>query len=80
MSENQACQSQIHVTVLRNLRVKPRRRGLNRRLKPGLPGGGGAGSDTLPNNVTRKRTVKVTLARGHHAQTLRTARHFYNSV
>jgi hypothetical protein len=29
MSENQACQSQVHVTELRYLRVKPRRRGLN---------------------------------------------------
>jgi hypothetical protein len=40
MSEYQARQSQVHVTVLRYLRVKPRRRGLNRRLKPGLRGGG----------------------------------------
>jgi hypothetical protein len=40
MSENQACQSQVHVTVLRYLRVKPRRRGLNKQLKAGLRGGG----------------------------------------
>jgi hypothetical protein len=40
MSENQACQSQVHVTALRYLTVKPRRRGLNRRLKPGLREGG----------------------------------------
>jgi hypothetical protein len=72
MNENQAFQSQVHVTALRYLRVKPRRRGLNRRLKPGL--WGGAGSHTLPNHVTRKRTVNATLARGHHAQTRQTAR------
>jgi hypothetical protein len=36
MSENHACQSQVHVTGLRYLRDKPRRRGLNRRFKPGL--------------------------------------------
>jgi hypothetical protein len=69
MSENQACQSQVHVIALQCLRVKPRRRGLNRRLKPGQRGGG-AGSHTLPNHVTRKGTVKATLARGHQ----RTAR------
>jgi hypothetical protein len=40
MSENQACQSHVHVTALRYLRFKPRRMGLNRRLKPGLRGGG----------------------------------------
>jgi hypothetical protein len=40
MGENQACQSQVHVTVLRCLRVKPRKKGLNRRLKPVLQGGG----------------------------------------
>jgi hypothetical protein len=40
VNENQACQSQVHMTALRYLRVKPTRRGLNRRLKPGLQGGG----------------------------------------
>jgi hypothetical protein len=40
MSENQSCQSQVHVTALIYLRVKPRRTGLNRRLKPGLWGEG----------------------------------------
>jgi hypothetical protein len=78
MSEKQACQSQVHVTAFRYLRVKPRRRGLNRRLKPGLWGGGGTGSHTLPNHVTRKRTVNATLARDHHARTRRTARNFFD--
>jgi hypothetical protein len=36
MSENQACQSQVHVTALRCLRVKPRKKRLNRRLRPVL--------------------------------------------
>jgi hypothetical protein len=40
MSENQECQSQVHVTVLRCLRVKPGKKGLNRRLRPVLQGGG----------------------------------------
>jgi hypothetical protein len=80
MSENQACQSQVHVTALRYLRGKPRRRGLNKRLKPGLRRWGGTGSHTLPNHVTRKQTVNATLARGHHAQTRRTARNFFNLI
>jgi hypothetical protein len=56
---------EVHVTALRYLRVKPRRRGLNRRLKPGLRGG--TGSPTLPNHVTRKRTVNATFARSYYA-------------
>ncbi len=32
MSENQACQSQVYVTALRCLRVKPGKKGLNRQL------------------------------------------------
>jgi hypothetical protein len=41
MSENEACQSEAHVTALRCPRVKPKKRGLNRQLKPILLGGGG---------------------------------------
>jgi hypothetical protein len=48
--------------------------GVNRRLKPILQRGGGAGSHTLPNHVIRKWTVNMTLAKGHHAETRRTAR------
>ncbi len=51
MNENQKSQSQVHVTALRCLRVKPGKRGLNSRLWPVLRGGG-AGSHTLPNHVT----------------------------
>jgi hypothetical protein len=40
MGENQACQSHVHVTVLRCLRVKLKKRGLNRGLKPILWEGG----------------------------------------
>jgi hypothetical protein len=79
MSENQASHSQVHLTALRYLRVKPRRSGLNRRLKSGLRGWG-TGSHTLPNHVTGKRTVNATLARGHHAQTQRAAKTFLNFV
>ncbi len=79
MNENQACQSQVHVTALRYLRVKTRMRGLNRLLKPGLQGGG-IGSHPLPNHVTRKRTVNATVARCHHAQTRHTARNFFNFI
>jgi hypothetical protein len=75
MSENQECQSQVHVTALQCLRVKPKKRGLNRRLKPILRGGG-AGSHTLANHMIGKQTVNTTLAKGHHAQTRRTARNF----
>jgi hypothetical protein len=64
---------------LRYLRVKPKRRWLNRRLRPGL-WGGGTGSHTLPNHMTRKRTVNATLARGHHGETWRTARKFLNFI
>jgi hypothetical protein len=77
MGENQAYQSQVHVTALRYLRVKHRTRGLSRRLKPVLQGWG-AGSHTLSNHVIRKRTVNTTLARGHHAQTRHTSRNFSN--
>ncbi len=77
MSENQVCQSQVHLTALRYLRVKPRRRELNRRPKPGLRGGG-LGSHRLPNHMTRKQTVNATLSKGHHAQNRRTARNFSN--
>jgi hypothetical protein len=76
MSENQACQSLVHVTALRCLRVKPEKKMLNRRLRPVLWGGGGTGSHTLPNHVIRKRTVDMTIAKGHHAQTQHTARKF----
>ncbi len=61
------------MTVLRCLRVKPRKRGLNRPLKPVLQGGG-TGSHTLPNHVIG--TVNTTFAKGHHAQTWRTTRNF----
>ncbi len=71
MSENQVCQSQVHVTALRCLSVKPGKKGINRRLRPVL---GGTGSHTLPNYVTGKRTVNTTLAKGNHAQTRCTAR------
>jgi hypothetical protein len=61
MSENQACQSQVHVTEFRCLRVKPQKAGLNRRLKAH------AGSHPTPNHVIGKRTVNMTLAKGNHA-------------
>jgi hypothetical protein len=41
MSEKQSCQSQIHVTAFRCLRVRPQKVGLNRRLKAHTVGGGG---------------------------------------
>ncbi len=42
MSENQLCQSQVHVTAFRCLRFKSKKAGLNRQLsKPILRGGGG---------------------------------------
>jgi hypothetical protein len=41
----------IYVTALRYLRLKPRLRWLNRRLKPVLQGRG-AGSHTLPNHMS----------------------------
>ncbi len=74
MNENQACQSQVHVTALRCLRVKPGKKGLNRRLMPVHWGVGGTGSHTLPNHVIGKWMVNMTLAKGYHAQTQRTAR------
>jgi hypothetical protein len=77
MGENQVCRSQVHVTALRCLRVKPKKRGLNRRFKPIL--WGGAGSHTLPNHVIGKQTVNTSLAKGHHAQTQCTARNFFFS-
>jgi hypothetical protein len=40
MSENQVCQSQVHVTARRYLIFKPEKRGLNSRLRPVLLGGG----------------------------------------
>jgi hypothetical protein len=40
MGENQACQSQVHVSELQCLKVKPKKGGLNRRLKHVLLGGG----------------------------------------
>ncbi len=67
MNENQACQSQVHVKVLRYLRVKPRTRGLDRRLNPGLRG-------------EQETDGQRTLVRGHHARTQRTARNFFNSI
>jgi hypothetical protein len=63
------------VTALRCPRVKPKKRRLNRQLKPILLGGG-VGSHTLPNHVIRKWTVNTTLAKGHHAQTQYTTRNF----
>jgi hypothetical protein len=75
MSENQACKLKVHVTALRCLKVKPGKKGLNRRLRPILQGGG-AGSHTLTNHVIGKRRDNTTLAKGHHAQTRRTARKF----
>jgi hypothetical protein len=41
MSENQSCQSQVHVIAFRCLRVKPQKVGLNRRLKSHTARGGG---------------------------------------
>ncbi len=61
MGKNQACQSQVHVTALRCLRVKIKKRGINRRIKPILRGG--AGSYTLPNHVIGKRMVNKTLVK-----------------
>jgi hypothetical protein len=61
-----------HVAALRCLRVKPRKKGLNRRLRPVLRGG--TGSHTLHNHVIRKWTVNTTTAKGHHTQTRRPAR------
>jgi hypothetical protein len=75
MGENQAYQSQVHVTALWCLRIKPKKRGLNRRLKRILRGG--AGSHTLPNHVIGKWTVNMTLVKGYHAQTRQTARNFF---
>jgi hypothetical protein len=49
MSENQKSQSQVHATVSRYLRFKPRKRGLN---IPFTCLAGGGGSHTLPNHVT----------------------------
>jgi hypothetical protein len=63
MGDNQACQSQVHVTVLWCLRVKPKKQGLNRRLKPILLVLG-AGSHTLPNHVIGKRMVNTTPGEG----------------
>jgi hypothetical protein len=40
MSENRSCQSQVHVTAFRCLRVKPEKAGLNRRLKAHTAEGG----------------------------------------
>jgi hypothetical protein len=41
MSENQLCQSEVHVTAFWCLRIKPQKAGLNRRLKVHFAGGGG---------------------------------------
>jgi hypothetical protein len=75
MSKNQAYKSQVHVTALQCLTIKPGKKGLNRRLRPVLRGGG-TGSHTLLNHVTRKQMVKMTFAKDHHAPTRRTARNF----
>jgi hypothetical protein len=48
MGENQSCQSQVHVTVFRGLRVKRKKVGLNRRPIANTAGGGGAWFS--PNN------------------------------
>jgi hypothetical protein len=40
IGENQACQSQVHVTALRCLRVKHKKWELNKRINPILRGGG----------------------------------------
>jgi hypothetical protein len=40
-----------HKSMLRCLRVKLGKKGLNRRLRPVLCGGGRIGSHTLPNHV-----------------------------
>jgi hypothetical protein len=66
MSENQLCQSQVHVTEFRCLRVRPSKVGLNRRLTTHTAGEG-PGSHPTPNHVIGKRTVNTTLANGHHA-------------
>jgi hypothetical protein len=73
MNENQVCQSQVHVTARRHLISKPGKRGLNSRLRPVLWGGGIV--LTLPNRDW-KRTVNMTLAKGDHTKTWRTARNF----
>ncbi len=75
MNENQACYSQVHVTALQCLRVKPRKKRLNRQLKPVLRGRE-AGSHTLPNHMIGKWPVNTTLAKGHHSQTRHTAINF----
>jgi hypothetical protein len=67
----------VHVTALQCLRVKPRKTGLNMRLKSVLRGGG-AGSHTSPNQVIRKWMVNMTLSKGHYAQTRHTARKYFN--
>ncbi len=55
---------------------------LNRRFSAQVAGGrgGGAGSHPLPGHVIQKQTVNITLARGHHTQTWRTARNVFNIV
>ncbi len=47
MNENQACWSQVHVTAFLCLRVKLKKQGLNRRLKPILWGGAWFSPNTL---------------------------------
>jgi hypothetical protein len=55
MSENQLCQSQVHVTAFWCLRMKPQKVGLNRRLKAHIAkGGGGPGSHPTSNHVIGK--------------------------
>jgi hypothetical protein len=66
MSENQSCQSQVHVTVFRCLRVKPQKGGLNRQLKAHTEGGG-PGSHPTPDHVIGKWMFNMTLTKGHHA-------------
>jgi hypothetical protein len=76
MSENQACWSQVHLTAFWCLRVKLKKRVLNRWLKPILQGGR-PGSHPTPNQMIGKRTVNTTLTKGHQAQTPLTARNFF---
>jgi hypothetical protein len=67
MSENQSCQSQVHVLTFRCLRVKPKKADLNRLLK-GHTAQWGLGSYPTPNHLIQKRTVNTTLVKVHHAE------------
>jgi hypothetical protein len=65
ISENQSCQSQVHVKGFWGLRVRRQKVGLNRQLKPHTAGG--VWFSPTPNHMIGKWTVNMTLAKGHHA-------------